>query len=98
MSRVRSARQINSALGKKGFFIENDGDHVRYFHLDSLGVETGIKTKISHGALEKTISAKLMSLMAQQLHLTKKQLLGLIDCSLDEEGYRKILHEAGVGV
>ena len=93
MSNIRLARQVHSALSKKGFRVEKDGDHIRYYHLDSLGEETGINTKISHGALGATISKKLLSLMSRQLHLTKKQFLDLIDCTFDEDGYRAIMIE-----
>jgi len=45
--------------------------------------------------LGSTLCAKLISLMARQLHLTKNQFLDLIDCPLDEEGYRAILRKSG---
>jgi len=51
---------------------------------------------ISHGMGGSSLSAKLIGNMARQLHLTKKQFLALIDCPLDEEGYRAILDELGV--
>ena len=40
-----------------------------------------------------TVSAKLISEMAGQLHLTKKQFLDMVDCLLDEAGYLEILRE-----
>jgi len=98
MSRVRSARDINSALSKKGFRVEKDGDHIRYYFLDAHGEETGIKTKISHGSLGATVSSKLISLMAKQLHLTKKQVLGLIDCTMTEKEYRETLRGKSIAV
>ena len=96
MSSIRSNREIHGALSKKGFHVEKDNDHVRYYHLDSQGKETGIKTKISHGALGATVSLKLISKMARQLHLTKSQFLALIDCPISEEDYRIILRKQGV--
>ena len=42
-----------------------------------------------------TIGTKLISEMARQLHLTKKQFLDLIDCTVTEEDYRTILREQG---
>ena len=98
MSSVRSAREIASALSKKGFFIEKDGDHIRFYHLNTSGDESGIKTKISHGALGATISAKMISLMAHQLRLTKKEFLELIDCTINEEKYRELLVEKGFAI
>ena len=48
-------------------------------------------TLMSHGMMGSSLSADLISRMARQLQLTKKQFLDLIDCTLDEEGYRAIL-------
>ena len=95
MGNVRSGRNIDSALRRKGFFRDSDGDHVHYYLLRSTGERTSVKTKISHGMLGSAICAKLISLMARQLRLTKMQFLALIDCPLDEEGYRAILRKTG---
>ena len=98
MRSVRSGRKIDSALQKKGFLRDSDADHVHYFFLHGNGDHTQIKTKMSHGMGGSTLSAKLISDMAKQLHLTKKQFLDLIDCPLDEEGYRQVLRDASVDV
>jgi len=46
----------------------------------------------------RDIGPELLGLMAKQLHLTKKQFLELIDCTMTKEMYREILHEKGVAV
>ena len=91
MSSVRSARDIDRALRRKGFRREMDGKHIHYFFSESDGTKSGIFTLMSHGMGATTIGNPLISLMASQLHLTKRQFLDLIDCTLDEEGYRNIL-------
>ncbi len=53
---------------------------------------------VSHGMGNSTIGSKLISDMARQLHLTKSQFLALIDCTLDEAGYREILTTQGLAV
>jgi len=88
-SGVRSGRQIDSALCKKGFQRETIGKHIHYF----FGEDSQIVTHMSHGMMGHTLSANLISLMARQLHLTKKQFLALIDCTIDEDGYRAIIIE-----
>jgi hypothetical protein len=93
MSSVRSGRSIDSALQRKGFLRVSEGDHVHYYFLRRNGERSSIKTKMSHGMLGSTISVKLIGDMARQLHLTKRQFLDLIDCPLDEEGYRQILQD-----
>ena len=91
MGNVRSGRDIDAALRKKGFTRKNDGKHLRYSFILPEGSKSGITTLISHGAFSETIGAPLISQMARQLRLTKKQFLQLIDCTLDEEGYRIVV-------
>jgi len=90
MGSTRKGRDIDAALRNKGFYRDVSGDHV-YYRFD----DTRVKTKMSHGMMGSSLSAELIGDMARQLHLTKKQFLALIDCSLDEDGYRAILEELG---
>jgi hypothetical protein len=53
-------------------------------------------TVISHGMMGHSLSSKLIGDMARQLHLSTRQFLALIDCPLDETGYRAILQEHGI--
>ena len=87
MGNVRKRREIDSALCKKGFEKSIKGKHVFYTLLDS----SEIATMMSHGAMNTTLSAELISRMSRQLHLTKEQFLALIDCTLDEDAYREIV-------
>ena len=87
MSSVRSKRDIDAALCKKGFDKSLKGKHIFYTLSDS----DEIKTMVSHGAMSATLNVDLISRMSRQLHLTKKQFLELVDCTLDEDGYREIL-------
>ena len=90
MSSTRSGRSIDAALRKKGFERSVDSDHVVYRFFSTAG-ELLARTKVSHGMKGSTLSVNLISLMTRQLHLTKDQFLDLIDCPLDEDGYREIL-------
>ena len=90
MGRVRKGRDIDVALRKKGFRREIDGDHFCYFLTGSK-----VKTKMNHGMMGHTIGPELLGLMARQLHLIKARFLDLVDCPLDETGYRDILREQG---
>ena len=87
MSNVRSGREIDSALRKKGFRRERDGKHIHYFFEEN----PMIVTHMSHGMMGSSIDANLMSRMARQLHLSRGQFLDFIDCLLDQSGYRIIL-------
>ncbi len=46
------------------------------------GCDTEIRTWVSHG--KKEIGDRLLSLMAEQLHLSKQQFIEAIDCTVDE--------------
>ena len=91
MGSTRKGRDIDAVLRKKGFWRNVSSDHVFYYF-----GSTDISTKISHGMLGSSLSADLISRMAKQLRLTKKQFLDLIDCTLDETGYRAILESRGI--
>ena len=96
MSNVRSAKEVDKALRKKGFRREMDGRHIHYFFPGSNGGKSGISTLMSHGMGAATIGDSLSGLMARQLRLTKSQFLALIDCPISEGDYRTILREQGV--
>ena len=87
MGRVREGRDIDAALCRKGFRRKSAGKHIQYF----LSGSGEIRTMMSHGDLGVTIGSNLLSRMARQLCLTKSQFLDLIDCTLDEEGYRNLV-------
>lgn len=86
------ARKVKQSLAKKGF-IEDSGDHY-YFVLYENGKKTPVYTKTSHN--DQDIGNPLISLMSQQLHLTKSQFLDLINCPLSKEEYIKILKNKNI--
>ena len=89
MGRVRSGREIDAALCKKGFSRSISGRHIQYF----LNDVPRIKTMMSHGDAGVTIGDSLITRMARQLHLSKQQFLNFVDCTLSETDYRTILRE-----
>jgi hypothetical protein len=94
MGSTRKGREIDTALRKKGFRHAKDGDHLWYYFQDSQGEDSHVMVMVSHGMMGSSLSAGLIGKMARQLHLTKSQFLELIDCTLDEEGYREILRNS----
>jgi len=84
---------IEQALAQKGFQLE-EGDH-RFYRLYVAGKKTSICTKVSRGRNYKTLGEDLVSLMAQQMKLTAKQLREFVDCSLSHEGYVGALRARG---
>ena len=88
MGSTRKGRDIDAALRRKGFRRNVSSDHIFYYFEG-----TRVSTKISHGMMGSSLSADLLSRMARQLHLSTRQFLDLIDCPLNEAGYRAILEE-----
>jgi hypothetical protein len=84
---------VETSLKKKGF-LEEDGDH-RFYKLMVEGKYTGIMTKTSRGKKYKTLSDDLVSLMARQLKLTKKQFVDLVNCPLTLDEYVALLRRSG---
>lgn len=89
---TRKTRKIQGSLNSKGF-CESSTDHYWYI-LYVGGKKTSVRTKISFGKQE--YGDALLSRMAGQLKVSKKQLLDLIDCPLDYENYCEILILKGV--
>lgn len=89
---TRKTRKIQSSLNSKGFD-RSSSDHYWYV-LYVNGKKSSIRTKISFGKQEYGDS--LLSRMAGQLKLSKKQLIDLIDCPLDHENYCNILIKKGI--
>jgi predicted RNA binding protein YcfA (HicA-like mRNA interferase family) len=90
---ARRSKKIEKALKKNGF-IKLTTHHNRYFYRTLSGVKAPIKTFISHGS--KDYGDQLLSDIAVQLNLTKKELLSLIDGEMTREEYEAILRVKGV--
>ena len=86
-----SRAEIRKNLPQKGFKKIKSGHHI-YFHHEYNGVETGIKTYISHSAKQRDIAGDILSSMRKQLRLdSMKQTVALIICPMDKKEYEKIL-------
>lgn len=84
---TRKAREIKEGLTKKGF-IAVQRDHT-YLFLCVEGRKSRVHTKISHGLSE--YGDNLLSFVAKELHISKKQLADLLDCPLSYEEYLAML-------
>ncbi len=89
---TRKAREIKEGLTKKGF-IAVQRDHT-YFFLSVEGRKSRVHTKISHGRGE--YGDNLLSFVAKELYISKKQLADLLDCPLSYEDYLTILEKKQV--
>ena len=83
-------------VSRHGFKKKKSGHHI-YFHHEYNGVETGIKTYISHSAKQRDIAGDLLSSMRKQLKLdSMKETVALIKCPMDKKEYERILIEREV--
>ncbi|MEA1991060.1 MAG: hypothetical protein U9N58_02545 [Thermodesulfobacteriota bacterium] len=91
-----SRADIKKNLPQKGFKKKKFGHHI-YFHHEYNGVETGIKTYISHSAKQRDIAGDLISSMRKQLRLDSiKETVALIRCPMDKKEYEKILIDRSI--
>lgn len=90
---TRERAQIDAALQRKGF-VHEDGDHHYYVYHNLAGKKTIKKTKMSRGSKYKTIGDPLLGQMARQVGLTKPKFLELVDCTLDQKSYEKIISKS----
>lgn len=86
----RTSKVLCRMLEKKGFYKANN-DH-KYYYLYVDGKITTIKTKVSHGT--KPYHIGLMGAIKKQMRFKNpKQLDDYFDCTMDGDGYIKMLRD-----
>lgn len=85
------ANHIRTALLAKGFFSHHT-DH-EWFVLRVAGKTAPVRTKLSHG--QRTVDEWLIQKMAKQLRLSKREFLDLVQCTLSEAEYVRLLKDRG---
>jgi hypothetical protein len=88
----RKKIDVESALKRKGFN-QTEGDHHWFVYVTIEGEKTTSRTKTSHTQKMKDIPDNLLSQMARQCKLSKRDFLDLIDCPLSREAYEDILKD-----
>jgi hypothetical protein len=93
---TRDKSEVEAALQRKGFKSTHPGADHNWFVYVSADGKKAIKarTKTSHGR-SIDLDDHLLSQMARQVSLTKKQFVDLVDCPLTREAYEDILKRAG---
>lgn len=90
---ARLSKLIEKALKHNGFK-KTPTHHNQYRYYTLTGTKAPVKTFISHGT--KDYGDDLLSKMADQLKLTKKELLSFIDGKMTREDYETILRRKGI--
>ena len=82
--------EIKKSLQKKGFVEEKRAKHIQYrFYYKNR--RTKIYTFVSRGAESKDISRSILSQMAEQCRVSNENFQKLIDCSLSDAEYVKLV-------
>ena len=84
--------KIRRGLLKKGFIEEHKKKHIRYRFYFQIQ-RTRINTTVSRGSDGVDISVTLFSKMAQQCYIPVSEFRKLIECSLSEKDYIKLVKE-----
>lgn len=90
---VKSKREVESALKKKGFQ-QDEGDHHWFIYWTAEGKKSTVRTKTSHGST-KDLGEGLLKEMARQLRISKTQFIDLVDCPMQREEYEILLERSG---
>ena len=88
---VFKRQEVGQALEGKGF-VRQEGRHVFFvYHTRERKLKTSVWTMMSHGNRGADISKSLSGKMAKQCRINKAEFKCLIDCSLSQENYEKLL-------
>ena len=91
---ARHSKIIIRSLKKFGFVkLEEKNHHQYYVYVTLAGKVLRVRTYISHG--NKDYGDDLLSKVADQIKLTKKELLNLIDGNMTRKEYEDILRSKG---
>ena len=75
-------KQAEKSLKGKGFQRDKKGDHIFFYHYFE-GVETGIKTYVSHSKKYRDIGPDNLESMRRQLRLeSRNSLIQLLECPM----------------
>ena len=90
--KVRKARDIVSALERKGFHKVKEKEHHKYYFLYVNEIKTNIYTYISHGKKSKDYGKKLMNKIKNQLKFDDSNIAeDFFDCPFTKEMYVEML-------
>jgi hypothetical protein len=85
-------RAFAGALLRKGFE-RVEGKHHAMFFLVAEGKRTSVRTRLSHG--QRRVDEWLLSEIAKELHLSKRELLRFVECAMSGQEYAALMAERG---
>ena len=87
--------KVEKGLKQKGF--EKDNRHHKYFYyVTTKNVWTTIKTRVSHKSSGTDIGKGLIGEMAKQCKISKENFIKLIDCTLSQTEYERLLYSKNI--
>lgn len=92
----RERADILTSLTAKGFELEQGSRDHDFLFFAHHGKRQPVYTKLSRGKQYRTIGDPLLSKIARQLHLNRKELDLLVDCPMTREQFLGRLEKQGV--
>lgn len=86
-------RDVRRALTRKGFRLSQGSNHEIYRYFDLADQKTGVSMNISRGSKRKSVSKSDRSIYARELHLSNHEFDSLVDCSMGQDEYEKLMLE-----
>lgn len=84
-------RNVEQALESKGF-MRRQKKHTHFiYHTREEKLKTSVRTMMSHSSSGADIGRSLIAEMARQCKIERPEFERLIDCSLSQEDYEKLL-------
>lgn len=87
-------RDIISSLQRKGFVLKEGSKHTQLVYQNRQGRLTASRTALSRG--HSDIGSPLVSKMARDVKLDTNRFCELVECSLGQREYHKILQEKNI--
>ena len=88
-------RKVERTLERKGFVRSEGAKHSLFIYVTLSGMKSSVRISTSRGKGKEDIGDPLISDMARQCKLRKREFERLIDCSLSREDYEKTLVDNG---
>ena len=88
--------KVEQALESKGFMRQQKKHVFFVYHTHGKRLKTSVWTMTSHGNSGADINNRLIAAMARQCGISRIKFERLIDCSLSQKGYEKLLIDRGI--
>ena len=86
-------KDVLRGLTKKGFELKEKTKHTGLTYYNKQGQKTGSSTIVSRGSNYKVLGDTLLNSMADHCGLSTAQFVELVDCSMSQDEYDRLIAE-----